>query len=170
MLAQTMVGSSLIPTSLRLPDASLTDAATWRDVSASTISLDITASRIKWELPPSFDPSPYLPADLKAAFDDPEALRLPPEEWPPSPPPAKVHASQAELEALLAKLDAAGALALVKRSEVDDWSEACGLFRVAKDADHDRLILNPTVINGRMRSVADATTRLGAGCLLTRIV
>jgi hypothetical protein len=60
VLAQTMVGSSLVPTTLRLPDTSLTDAASWRDISASTISLDITASHIKWELPPSFDPSPYL--------------------------------------------------------------------------------------------------------------
>jgi hypothetical protein len=170
VLSQTLVGSSLIPASVRLPDSPLADAASWQDVSASTISPDITASRIKWELPPTFDPLPYLPARLQAAFIDPESLRLPQEDWPAPPPPARVHASQAELESLLAKLDAAGALALVSRSEVPDWSEACGLFRVAKDADHDRLILNPTVVNGRMRSIADATLRLGAGFLLTRIV
>ncbi len=91
-LSETLVGSSLIPASLRLPDTPLADAAAWRDVSASTVSLDITASRIKWELPPTFDPRPFLPAPLQAAFDDPESLRLPREDWPPAPPPARVHA------------------------------------------------------------------------------
>ncbi len=169
-LSQTMVGSSLIPSSVRLPDDdSLTDAACWRDVSAATVDLEVQASQIKWALPPSFDPEPFLPPDLLAAYRDPEVLRLPRDSWPDPLPPARVHASRADLEALVRKLDEAGALSLIPRDEVADWDEACGLFRVAKDAEHDRLILNPTVINSRMSSLSRSTKRLGVGFLLTRL-
>ena len=172
ILSQTLIGSSGIPTSLRNPSDSSADliAATgWPDVSSSALDLNVQASRIKWELPPSFDPRPFLPADLSAYFDDPELLRLASADWVPDLVPAKVHATRPELELLLTKLDAAGALILIDRAEVSDWDEACGLFRVPKDADHDRLILNPTVINSRMETFSRSTKRLGVGFLLTRL-
>ena len=43
------------------------------------------------------------------------------------------------------------------------------MFPVYKDEDFDRLILNPTVVNSRMRSISRHTKCLGQGFLLTRI-
>ena len=43
------------------------------------------------------------------------------------------------------------------------------MFPVCKDEDFDRLVLNPTVVNSRMRSISRHTKCLGQGFLLTRI-
>ena len=43
------------------------------------------------------------------------------------------------------------------------------MFPVYKDEDFDRLILNPMVVNSRMRSISRHTKCLGQGFLLTRI-
>ena len=44
-----------------------------------------------------------------------------------------------------------------------------GAFRVPKDEQHDRLILNPTVVNSRCCSISSSTQRLGQGFLLCRL-
>ena len=43
------------------------------------------------------------------------------------------------------------------------------MFPVYKDEDFDRLILNPTVVKSRMRSISTHTKLLGQGFLFTRI-
>ena len=55
---------------------------------------------------------------------------------------------RSELWALLQKWDTCGALYLTPASDLA-WDEACGAFRVPKDSDFDRLMLNPTVVNSR---------------------
>eukprot|EP00969_Alexandrium_andersonii_P353134 15439200-Alexandrium_andersonii.AAC.1 len=68
-------------------------------------------------------------------------------DWPSEAPAARVHASPTALFSLLLKWGAVGALVLFPKSEIN-FDEACGAFRVGKDASWDRLTLNPTVING----------------------
>ena len=52
----------------------------------------VTSSRVKWEYPPSFHAAEFLGPVVKEAFLDPEVLRLPADQWPPSKP-AKMHVS-----------------------------------------------------------------------------
>lgn len=47
-----------------------------------------------------------------------------------------------------------------------DMQEAVGLFCVGKDAQNDRLIINPTAINSRMHCISKSTKELAPGCLL----
>ena len=50
-----------------------------------------------------------------------------------------------------------------------DLDELCGCFRIFKDIDWDRLILNPTVRNSRTRTLSNRTRLLGQGFNLTRL-
>ena len=129
----------------------------------------LKADRIKWKYPPSFDASAFLVDPVaKAAFHDPDVLRLPPELWP-SVPKARVHASKAELLKLAQVWDRMGALHIFREDEISDPKECVGLFTVPKDEAFDRLILNPVVINSRMQSLNTFTRFLSHGsqfCLL----
>eukprot|EP00969_Alexandrium_andersonii_P093703 4139412-Alexandrium_andersonii.AAC.1 len=95
-------------------------------------------------------------------------MRLARFDWPVGAPAARVHASPSALLALSQKRGAVGAPVLFRESEII-FDEACGAFRGGNDAPWDRLILNPTVINGRCWSISWSTKRLGQGFLLTRL-
>ena len=130
----------------------------------------LKADRIKWKYPPSFDASASLvdPVATKAAFHDPDVLRLPPELWP-SVAKAQVHASKTELLKLAHVWDRMGALHIFREDEISDPKECVGLFTVPKDESFDRLILNPVVINSRMQTLNTFTSFLSHGsqlCLL----
>ena len=106
----------------------------------------LKADRIKWKYPPSFDASAFLVDPVaKAAFHDPDVLRLPPELWPPVPK-ARLHASKTELLKLAQVWD----LHIFREDEISDPKECVGLFTVPKDGSFDLVILNPVVINSRM--------------------
>ncbi|CAL1144007.1 unnamed protein product [Cladocopium goreaui] len=68
----------------------------------------------------------------------------------------------------LKKWDSKGACALFMCSEVAH-DEAVGIFAVAKDETHDRLILNPVVTNGRMQHYSNYTRSLAPGSLVSLI-
>ena len=95
-------------------------------------TLKVTASRIKWKHPPEFDPLPYLDDPLlRAAYIDPEVLRLPSSQWAHARP-ALVHAERNELLALARAWDAHGALCIFGADELNalDQNEEVGLFAV----------------------------------------
>lgn len=123
----------------------------------------VISSRVKWENPPSFEAVDYLGPGVKEAFEDPEVLRKP-KPWPPARP-ARMHISRDEFLKLVFRWDKLGACKLVESSE-KDYAEAVGIFAVDKDADFDRLIINPKTINSRMHSISDATQDLAPGCML----
>ena len=128
-------------------------------------SRPVTADRVKWKHPPTFDPTPFLENSLlRAAYKDPETLRKPREQWPKSSP-GKVHCSKDELVRLATKWDELGACRIFDASE-KDWHEAVGLFCVPKDSEFDRLIINPKTINSRMHTISDSTKTLAPGCML----
>ena len=81
---------------------------------------------------------------------------------------AKVHATRAEILQLARTWDERGCLALFDVQSVRR-DEAVGAFAVPKDADYDRLILNPTVVNGRMATVSEQTRTLAPGSMLCLI-
>ena len=88
----------------------------------------VVASRIKWKYAPTFDPTPFLKDPLaRAAFEDPNALRLPPSEWP-RVPKARVHATRDELIKLARVWDSVGALRIFRQDEISDLTECVGLF------------------------------------------
>eukprot|EP00434_Breviolum_minutum_P038864 symbB.v1.2.034483.t1/scaffold4460.1/size39461/2 len=158
------------------PEVQHTDGTTFDPDSASVacdskIHLDsstckpVVADRIKWEHSPSFDPRPFLTDPIvKAAYDNPETLRLPPECWIKQPR-GKVHCNRKEVLKLAKKWDEKGALRIFPTSEVNH-DEAVGIFAVGKGATWDRLILNPVVINGRMKAYSNYTKSLAPGCLI----
>ena len=126
----------------------------------------VVASQIKWKYAPTFDPTPFLKDPLaRAAFEDPNALRLPPSEWP-RVPKARVHATRDELIKLARVWDRVGALRIFRQDEISDVTEGVGLFCVPKDDQYDRLILNPVVVNSRMLSLNTYTKLLGHGAQL----
>ena len=126
----------------------------------------VIADRVKWTLPPSFDPIPYLTDPLvRASYIDPLALRKPPHEWPPAVK-SKVFCSRTELLRLAAKWDSFGALALIPVSDVP-VEERVGCFCVPKDSQYDRFIINPGVANARTLPYNNFTKQLAPGCLLT---
>ena len=134
--------------------------------SASVTCKPLKADRIKWSLPPSFDPVPHLVDPLvRAAYLNPDTLRLPEAAWPKLPP-AKVHASRSEVLALASKWDTHGALAIFPATDVRP-GEQVGLFCIPKDSEWDRLILNPVVVNSRTASYSRFTCLLAPGQLLT---
>ena len=85
-----------------------------------------------------------------------------------------MHSSHAELKAVLRKWDSVGALLLL---DVDALlasgelliEELCGMFPIYKDHLYDRLILNPTVRNGRTDSVHCFVRTLGQGFMFCRM-
>ena len=126
----------------------------------------VVASRVKWSLPPSFDPVPYLTDPLvKASYLDPDVLRAPSHEWPVLPP-AHVHATKQQILELATKWDEHHALKIVCCSEVCA-EEAVGCFCVPKDSEWDRFILNPVVVNSRTKAFSHYTKFLAPGSLLT---
>lgn len=128
-------------------------------------ALPVTASRIKWENPPSFAARDFLDDPLlKAAFDDPETLRKPEALWE-RVPPGKMHCSREEFLKLALRWDELGACCIIPKSS-KDMSETAGIFCVPKDSKHDRLIINPRTINSRMYNIARSTKDLAPGCLL----
>ena len=134
-------------------------------------TLKVTASRIKWKHPPEFDPLPYLDDPLlRAAYIDPEVLRLPSSQWAHARP-ALVHAERNELLALARAWDAHGALCIFGADELNalDQNEEVGLFAVSKDLEWDRLIINPTVVNGRMLTRNTFSKGLSPGWLLSSL-
>ena len=125
----------------------------------------VIADRIKWEHSPTFDPRPYLVDPVvKRAFEDPNSLRLDESRWKKQPP-GKIHCSRSEVLKLAEKWDAVGALRIFPSHEIDH-SEAVGIFAVGKDQMFDRLILNPVVVNGRMKHYSNYTRTLAPGCLI----
>ena len=170
--AEASTGSAHLPASYKFgsgPEPEPAQSSPVRSTVAPRVCIrKVDSSRVKWDLGPSFDPLPYLDdGELRAAYLDPEVLRLPRDQWPPLPR-AKVHASPQEFLQLLRKWDAVGALSLLPAASTDA-DERCGMFPVYKDEDFDRLILNPTVVNPRMRSISRHIKCLGQGFLLTRI-
>ena len=137
------------------------EPATSADLSTSR---PVVADRVKWESPPSFVADDFLNPLTKAAYRDPEVLRKPPNEWPSSRP-ARMHCTREEFLALVSRWDKLGACRLIRASE-KDFSEAVGIFSVAKDQHYDRLIINPKTINGRMHTLSDSTRELAPGCML----
>eukprot|EP00438_Fugacium_kawagutii_P008019 Skav209170 [mRNA] locus=scaffold1137:401715:406094:- [translate_table: standard] len=134
--------------------------------SSATGAKEVVSSRIKWDNPPSFSASPFLSNELvRAAFEDPECLRLPKSLWPKSRV-AKLHCTKRELLNLASRWDELGALTLMPASE-KNMDEAVGIFAVPKDQDHDRLIINPQKINSRMLSISDFTKSLAPGSMLS---
>ena len=131
-------------------------------------ALRIQASRIKWKHSPQFNPQPYIDSSLlRAAYADPEILRMPADCWPVARP-ALVHADRSELLTLARTWDYYGALSIFGARELEGLhaDEEVGLFCVNKDADYDRMIVNPTVVNGRMFGLSDASKGLSPGWLL----
>ena len=124
----------------------------------------VVAARVKWESPPSFEASEFLNPLTRSAFEDPEVLRKPVSEWPLAKP-AKMHCSKDQFLELVHRWDKLGACRLIKASQ-KDLAEAVGIFCVAKDADFDRLIINPKTINSRMWTISDYTRELTPGCML----
>ena len=124
----------------------------------------VIADRVKWSYPPSFDAEEYLNPVVREAYNDPEVLRKPVQEWPPSRP-AKMHIDRREFLKLVDKWDSLGACILVDSSEVS-MEEAVGIFSVPKDSQHDRLIINPKTINSRMDTITESTKELAPGCML----
>ena len=127
----------------------------------------VVADRIKWSLPPSFDPMPFLlDPDIKLAYADPDSVKLPADLWPKLPR-SKVHASRSELLRLAGKWDQFKALRIFRCCDIDR-SETVGCFGVPKDESFDRFILNPSVINARSRELSLYTKLLAPGCLLAQ--
>ena len=64
------------------------------EVGQSLVCKPVIASRIKWSLPPSFDPVPFLTDPVsKALFYEPTCFDLPPEKCPKTKP-SKVHCTR----------------------------------------------------------------------------
>ncbi len=124
----------------------------------------VVAARVKWESPPTFEASEFLNSLTKAAYQDPEVLRRPVNQWPPAKP-ARMHCSKAEFLELVHRWDKLGACRLI-RADQKDLDEAVGIFCVAKDSEFDRLIINPKTINSRMWTISDYTRELAPGCML----
>ena len=128
------------------------------------VSKPVQASRVKWENAPSFSAAEFLEPLTRAAFEDPEVLRLPKDKWE-NHKPGKVHCHKNELLKLIQLWDSLGACHLM---DLDNkrFDEAVGLFCVPKDEIHDRLIINPKTINGRMASLSSSTKELAPGSML----
>ena len=129
-------------------------------------ALPVVADRVKWGSPPSFRAEEFLDDPLlRAAFQDPEVLRKPKEDWPKSQP-ARMHTTRDEFLKLCTRWDELGACSLIPLKD-KSFEEAVGIFCVAKDSTHDRLIVNPKTINGRMHSISRSTKDLAPGSMLT---
>ena len=168
--AEASTRSAHLPGSYKFGSGRIPEPAQFSQVqstSAPKVGIrKVDSTRVKSDLGPSFGPPPYLDdGELRAAYLDPEVLRLPKDQWP-ALPRTKVHASAPEFLELLQKWDAVGALSLPLENSTDA-SERCGMFPVYKDEDFDRF-MNPTVVNSRTRSISRHTKCLAQGFLLTR--
>ena len=135
-------------------------------VSSGLACKPVVASRVKWTLPPTFDPLPFLSDPVvKQAYIDPMFLRKPENLWPKLPK-ARVHCSKSELLCLASKWDQFDALRLFPTSMVDSH-EAVGCFCVPKDDSWDRFIINPRVANSRTFAYSNFTKLLAPGSMLT---
>ena len=125
----------------------------------------VVSDRIKWEHSPTFDPRPFLVDPVvKEAFSDPNCMRLPENLWLRRPV-ARVHCSRSEVLKLAEKWDNKSACRIFTSDQICH-DEAVGIFGVHKDADYDRLILNPVVINGKTRHYSNYTKSLAPCCLI----
>lgn len=138
-------------------------------VASNTCSASpVVADRIKWKLAPTFNPAPFLSDPIvRRAFEDPNVLRRAEKDWPRLPR-AKVHADRHQLLQLAQKWDGLRACSLVDCEKVRSV-EAVGIFAVPKDAEFDRLILNPTVVNSRCFSYSAFTKTIAPGYLMSLI-
>ena len=153
------------PTAATVPGAS--EDLGYDSVGSNITCKPIQADRIKWTLPPSFNPVPFLvDPQVRSAYIDPETVKLPAAAWPRLPR-AKVHATRAQLLKLAAKWDQFQALRIFRCSEVDPM-ETVGCFGVPKDENFDRFILNPSVANARSMKLSCYTKLLAPGCLLAQ--
>ena len=135
-------------------------------VSSGLACKPVVASRVKWTLPPSFDPTPFLSDPVvRQAYIDPMFLRKPPNLWPQLSK-AKVHCSKLELLRLASKWDEFDALRLFPTDAIDPH-ETVGCFCVPKDEVWDRFIVNPRVANSRTFSHSNFTRMLAPGSMLT---
>lgn len=124
-------------------------------------AVPITASAIKFETVPKFDPVPCMSDPLiRAVYRDPSRARLHHRDWP-SVSRVSVNADRREFIALLRKWDAVGSLMLLPASESEERYR-CGAFAVAKDSTRLRQILNPVPENSRVFGSAVATSSLVA--------
>lgn len=161
--ARAKTASSMEPESAA-HDCTVAGQTLATDLASASVK-PVISDRVKWENPPSFAARKFLDDPLlRAAFDDPEALRKPPELWD-RVAPGKMHCSREEFLKLVARWDALNACCLIPKID-KDLSEATGLFCVPKDSSYDRLIINPRTINNRMYSIARSTKDLAPGCLL----
>ena len=135
---------------------------------STSVAKPVIASRIKWEHSPAFDPIPFFQDQIvRDAFINPDSVKLPSHQWVVQPK-GRVHCSRSELLKLAEKWDNKGACRIFRLDEIN-LDEAVGLFGVPKDAEFDRMILNPQVVNGRMRSFSHYTKELAPGSLFTLI-
>lgn len=133
-----------------------------------SVAKPVIASRIKWEHSPAFDPIPFFKDQIvRDAFVNPDSVKLPSHQWVVKAK-GRVHCSRAELLKLAEKWDSKGACRIFRVDEIN-LDEAVGLFGVPKDAEFDRMILNPQVVNGRMKSFSHYTKQLAPGSLFTLI-
>ena len=91
----------------------------------------VTAARVKWENPPSFDASEYLDPLVRAAFHDPETLRLPKDMWPASRP-AKMHITRTEMLSLINRWDSLGACCLIPIESTRTFQKLLAFLRLIK--------------------------------------
>ena len=98
-------------------------------------------------------------------FKTPKLLRKPREDWPKSQP-ARMRTTRDEFLKLCTRWDELGACSLSPLKD-KSFEEAVGIFCVAKDSTHDRLIVNPKTINSRMHSISRSTKDLAPGSMLT---
>ena len=155
---------SCSPSTVDEPNHTCDSVAGQKAKTSSVAAKPVIADRVKWSYPPSFDAQDFLNPVVRAAYNDPEVLRKPLSEWPPSHP-AKMHISKEEFLKLVQKWDGLGACILVDANTVD-WDEAVGIFCVPKDSQFDRLIINPKTINSRMDTITESTKELAPGCML----
>ncbi|CAE7217549.1 unnamed protein product [Symbiodinium sp. CCMP2592] len=108
-------------------------------------ALDIDPSRIAFTGSPTFDPRPFLGPGNRLRYEKPLS-------WAASASPLKpvprvrVHCQAHRVREFLELLDSGGRLELLPLREVD-FSRACGVFAVCKDASRDRLVLDARPAN-----------------------
>ncbi|CAE7405580.1 unnamed protein product [Symbiodinium sp. CCMP2592] len=127
------------------------------EVSQGIVCKPVVADRIKWSLPPSFDPVPFLSDPVsKALFFDPTCFDLPPERCPKTRP-SKVHCTRQELLRLAAKWDAHQACTISNSYNAND--EAVEPVETSRNFEFDETLLPFT------RCFADLSDEIAASAL-----
>ena len=102
-------------------------------------------SRISFTGRPTFDPRPFLGPENRKRYEKP--LSWAAARFPSKPVPrVRVHCQAHRVRDFLELLDSGGRLELLPLREVD-YSRACGVFAVCKDASRDRLVLDARPAN-----------------------